>query len=211
VPQPVRKLFQARRERRIARRRNEILRAAAQVFAQKGYAATTTREIAAAADIAEGTLYNYFEGKRDILISIIEKANAPLERALRQAEHLEDRETIVALFERALNVSEKQLPFTRTLLSEAWMDDHIMKEFVQTRLHRVAQLLTTFIEEGIASGAIRAVDAETCTRLIMGMFAGLILPVMRGAEPPPSPDERRQMAETAVDLILYGLRPVPVK
>ena len=59
-----------RRERRIARRKKEILDAAARIFAEKGYANATTREIAEAADMAEGTLYNYFGGKRELLLAV---------------------------------------------------------------------------------------------------------------------------------------------
>ena len=44
--------FQARRERRIERRRQEIMEAAAQVFAERGYANATTKEIALVADLA---------------------------------------------------------------------------------------------------------------------------------------------------------------
>ncbi len=48
----------ARRERRIAARKEQILDAAAQVFAAKGFHRATTKEIAEAADVSEGTIYN---------------------------------------------------------------------------------------------------------------------------------------------------------
>lgn len=68
---------QGRRQRRVARRRQEILAAAARVFARKGYAGATTKEIAEEADVAEGTLYNYFGGKRDILRAVAVETEAP--------------------------------------------------------------------------------------------------------------------------------------
>ena len=77
--------LQARRQRRIERRRHEIVKAAAQVFAEKGYANTTTKELAEAADMAEGTLYNYFEGKRGILLAIF-KDEAEIEETLKNVE-----------------------------------------------------------------------------------------------------------------------------
>jgi AcrR family transcriptional regulator len=57
-----------RRQRQIAVRIEQILDAAARLFATKGFHRTTTREIAEAADVAEGTLYNYFENKNDLFI-----------------------------------------------------------------------------------------------------------------------------------------------
>ena len=57
---------------RRARRKTETLRrieeAGWQLFTTRGYEATSTREIAEAADIAAGTLFNYFPEKRSLLI-----------------------------------------------------------------------------------------------------------------------------------------------
>ena len=48
----------------IEARRTQILMGAAQVFAKKGFHKATTKEIAQAAGVAEGTIYNYFKNKR---------------------------------------------------------------------------------------------------------------------------------------------------
>ena len=61
----------ARRERRITARRAQILDAAAQVFAEKGFARATTKEIADAADVSEGTIYNYFGSKEDLVLAMM--------------------------------------------------------------------------------------------------------------------------------------------
>jgi TetR/AcrR family fatty acid metabolism transcriptional regulator len=50
----------------LLQRRREILTAAEKVFAAKGYAAATVDEVAAAAGVSKGTMYNYFENKRDL-------------------------------------------------------------------------------------------------------------------------------------------------
>src|SRR5439155_13828663 len=47
--------------------RERIIDAARQLFAAKGFEASTTRDIADAAEIASGTLFNYFATKEDIL------------------------------------------------------------------------------------------------------------------------------------------------
>jgi len=56
------------------RRREEIMRAAMQCFADKGYHHTTVGDIAQAAGIAHGTLYLYFEGKKALLFEFLEQA-----------------------------------------------------------------------------------------------------------------------------------------
>ena len=54
------------------RKRRRILRAAIDVFANKGYFAARMTDIADAADVADGTLYLYFEGKEHLLMSIFD-------------------------------------------------------------------------------------------------------------------------------------------
>jgi AcrR family transcriptional regulator len=66
-----------RRERRIAARKRQILQAAAQVFAEKGFNGATTREIADIADVAEGTIYNYFDSKEDLLSEMVHDLSQP--------------------------------------------------------------------------------------------------------------------------------------
>ncbi|MCK4858343.1 MAG: TetR/AcrR family transcriptional regulator, partial [candidate division Zixibacteria bacterium] len=152
-----RERFEERRQRRIARRRGEILAAAARVFADKGYANTTTRELADAADIAEGTLYNYFGGKREILLAIVNEAQDPIEAILQNASKLQEREDIVALVEKGIDIFASQLPFTRTLLMEAWVDDLILRDFVMDRLQRIGLQMQTFIARRIEEGIFRSV------------------------------------------------------
>ena len=88
-----RERFQQRQQRRIARRRERILAAAAGLFAQAGYASTTIKEIAEVADMAEGTLYNYFRGKREILLAIASETEAPMAAALGEMGEMSGRET----------------------------------------------------------------------------------------------------------------------
>lgn len=201
-----RKRFEERRQRRIARRRSEILAAAARVLADKGYANTTTKEIADAADIAEGTLYNYFGGKREILLAIAHEGQAPIEALLQDVHKLQGRDDIIALVESGLDVFMSQLPFTRTLLLEAWFDDVILQDFVLNRFQRVGQLVGAYIATRVGEGGFRPVDPSLTTRMVLGMFMGVILPVLRGVAPPPSPEERHTLAQAIVDLLLDGIR-----
>ena len=56
--------------------RERIIDAARQLFAANGFEASTTRDIADAAGIASGTLFNYFATKEDILASLAAEAVA---------------------------------------------------------------------------------------------------------------------------------------
>jgi hypothetical protein len=113
---------------------------------------------------------------------------------------------MIAMFEQAFDISEARLPFMRTVLTEAWVDDCILQEFLAVRLKRIHRRLQAYVGERIAAGAFRPLDPSLGARLAMGMFGSLILPALRGVAPLPSPAERRALAETMVDLLLDGIR-----
>jgi AcrR family transcriptional regulator len=50
--------------------KHRILQAAQRLFASRGYDGTTTRDLASAAGVAEGTLFRHFENKKAILIEV---------------------------------------------------------------------------------------------------------------------------------------------
>jgi AcrR family transcriptional regulator len=56
-----------------AKRREQLLDCAAELFASHGYARATTSELARAADITEPIIYRHFKSKRDLFIALIER------------------------------------------------------------------------------------------------------------------------------------------
>lgn len=76
-------------------KRERILRAAIDVFAQSGYFNAKVSEIARAAGVADGTIYLYFDGKEDLLISVFREHMRnyllSLERDLANINGAEDR------------------------------------------------------------------------------------------------------------------------
>lgn len=62
-----------RKERERLYKRKEIIDAASKIFAEKGFSAATLEEIAASAEFGKGTLYNYFSGKEEIYLAIIDE------------------------------------------------------------------------------------------------------------------------------------------
>jgi AcrR family transcriptional regulator len=56
-------------------RRSEIVKAAYRVLSERGYEATSIKDIAKAADIAPGLIHYYFATKEDLLVAVVEEAN----------------------------------------------------------------------------------------------------------------------------------------
>lgn len=67
-PSTRRQVFRLSRERRVA----DIMNAAREVFREKGYEDAPLSEIAERANVVEGSIYRYFDNKRDLLVKVIE-------------------------------------------------------------------------------------------------------------------------------------------
>src|SRR5438046_5904956 len=78
------------RERKKQRTRETIARAARELFAERGYHATTLPEIAEAADVSTRTIFAYFPSKEDILFSDFPSMREALEQALAERPDGED-------------------------------------------------------------------------------------------------------------------------
>ncbi len=72
-----------RRERHKARTREDLQRAARELFARQGFAATTVQQIADAADVSQRTFFRYFRSKEDLLVLDVAALFAAVERAVR--------------------------------------------------------------------------------------------------------------------------------
>jgi AcrR family transcriptional regulator len=193
-----------RRGRRILRQRKEIMDAAARLFALNGYAATTTKDIAAAADIGESTLYGYFPGKRDVLLAIFSQQAGEIDAFLAQIGALSGRDSFVEFGEAMIARIMDNAVTMRALIAEAWVSDEILNRYVIERLRHVNALLEKFVAERIAAGAFRPFDPATGARILTATFLSALLPALRGVEPPPTPAQRRVLAENVIDLLLYG-------
>jgi AcrR family transcriptional regulator len=167
-------MIETRRDRRIAARQAQILDAAAHVFSQKGYQNATTKEIAEMADVSEGTLYNYFANKRDLLIGVA-RAYADEIMADMSLIQPEGYENYLAQFmaNRFRRGRERRL-FMVFLHESRWNED-VRRYYVEEAMHHIIAQTEQNIRDLIAQGTLRDVDptiaARTMSATIMGFAA----------------------------------------
>ena len=195
---------QTRRERRIERQRITIMDAAAELFAQKGYQATTTRDISNAVDIGESTLYGYFSSKKDVLQAILSQQAEMVDALLAHIIELEDPQSFVNLVDLLMEKILTRTVYNRVLIAEAWTDDEVLQSYVIARWQPVMQTLKNFISMKVAKGIFRSIEPDLGARMIVGSFIAAILPVLRGVEPSPSPEQRHRLAIMIVETISNG-------
>jgi TetR/AcrR family fatty acid metabolism transcriptional regulator len=187
-------------------KRRHILEAAVVVFARTGFHKSRVSDVAREADVADGTIYLYFKGKDDILISIfeetmsemIERAQAvvagegdPLDRLHRFAiKHMENVET--------------HMPVAKVLLVELRLSHTFMTEYKPTRLQTYLDIIGALIIEGQESGVVRADINPTIAR--RAFFGALDEIAMQWILTPNARYGLRESAEQIADVFVRGLR-----
>jgi len=194
-----------RRERQVQRKKEEILAAATRVFAAKGFSAATTKDIANEVDIGESTLYNYFDSKREIMLAIMYEYKQLFDADFQEATAVASPEAFVELVDRTIDLFTSRAFFIRALIAEAWIDNDILENYVTARLQQISGILRDFFSQEIKSGLFRPIDPQLVSRFAMGMFFSLVIPVVRGVEPAPTPKDRRALAEAMVSVLIDGI------
>lgn len=200
-----------RRERRIERNRNMIMDAAIDIIAEKGFKNTTTREIAETADMAEGTLYNYFKNKDDILMSITERYISYKRNFNFNEDAANMMEFIASIYKgNASTVMEehsKEREVLIALLPELLTDQKLGKMYYE----RIVKPFLEAIEAGIISlkekGIAADYDEKILSRLLYGALIGFAVldinndPVTCNADS----DFRKQAGNAYIEVLGKGM------
>src|SRR5213593_1312878 len=185
-------------------KRERILRAAIDVFAQSGYFNAKVSEIARAAGVADGTIYLYFDGKEDLLVSIFRDHTRnylqSLERDLANVNRPEDRIRI------AIRHHLETLGRDRSLAIVAQVElRHSLKFMALLSQQEVADylgLLRKMVEHGQAEGSFRRnLHPQLVAKAIFGVLDEMVTSWMLSEKEYNLADSSEQVA----DLLLTGL------
>ncbi len=152
-------------------KRDLILKAATKVFAQNGYFQSQVADVARVAGVAAGTVYLYFKGKDDLLVSIFERSmNEALGEARAAiadvAEPADRLRTIARLHLERLG-RDKDLAVVFQV--ELRQSVKFMERFSETFLQDYFQLIRQAIGDGQQAGAFRTdISATTSTKIFFG-------------------------------------------
>jgi AcrR family transcriptional regulator len=173
------------RRQRVEARRAQIIDAAARVFAEKGFHRATTKEIASAAGVSEGTIYNYFDSKADLLIGIMARL-AELEQLdveLTQALQGDVKDFMIAISRHRLARIQRGQELLQAVLPEVLVDPELRQRFYRQYVLRIATLMEQYVQARIELGHVRPVDVPLTVRVVQGAFIGLLILRILGDEP----------------------------
>lgn len=191
--------------------RQKILDAAQHLLETGGLARLTTKELAAAAGCAEGTLFKHFRRKEDIIIAVVQE-NAPrFWDAVTRMGH-SDRTVEKNLEELALmciRFSEKLIPLGASLLGDAALLARHRKLNPGRGPKQTHELIADYIAEEQRAGRIDArIEPLSVALLLFGpCFHRVFVRQVVGRNPPPADDQK--FVTALVGTIMQGLAPRP--
>ena len=157
------------RARRRDRQRDAILRAAARLFRERGFADTGMRDIAAAADLSAANLYHYVDGKHDLLFycqdRALDRMLAATVTARRESASAADRLRIVCTAH--LQTLLDEIEGATAHLQIDSLPPALRDEIVKKR-DRYERALRRLIADGIAAGELVDSDPAIIARAMLG-------------------------------------------
>lgn len=157
-------------------KRDRIREAAIKVFSEKGYHEARADEIAQAAGVAVGTIYNYFENKEDILLDIFA---TEFEQRRRFYEELRRSglpvvEQIRRILEEHFAKLSKRRELMQVLLRERFESGRELRTELAQLYREIVGYVEELVREGIEEGRLRRCDPKITAHAIFGIFESVI-------------------------------------
>jgi TetR/AcrR family transcriptional repressor of mexJK operon len=151
--------------------RQRIIRAAAQTFADLGYARATTRVIAAAADVTEVTLFRHFGSKQNLFQAVLDSYSALPELTTRLEEQFtgDYHQDMLNLGRHFMGIMLQRRDAVRMMLCEA---DHFpeVRQALAQFPRRLRHMLADYLRGQIERGQVRDLHPELMAHAFWGMF-----------------------------------------
>lgn len=155
-----------------AERRAQIINVSKQLFSQKGFNGTTTKEIAQASGISEAMIFCHFASKEDLYTAIIDQRIQEVGDAFSdEALQAQDDERVFGDLARLILDKTSENPTMLRLLYFSALEGHQLSDIFYAN-HEIKKVmkLVDYIQLRIAEGAFRNLDPFLVARAFTGMF-----------------------------------------
>lgn len=194
------------RAQKSALTRSRIGREALRLFVEKGIAATTTRDIADAAGMSEGSLYRHWAGKDELAWELFRDSYADLARELRvvtRDKSLATADAIEAIISYLCGTFDEDPYRFHYLLTT----QHEFAHRIVGRMDSPIEELDRFLDAGMRAGDITRTDRSVAISLLIGPILQAAGFITHGRLK--GPLSRWQAGFVAAALSAFGLEPAP--
>jgi AcrR family transcriptional regulator len=186
--------------------RTRILKAALRLFARRGYDGTTTRDLAEAAEVAEGTLFRHFPNKKAILVEVATQGWIEiLTDLLTELSEMGSYKAVAQVMRRRMLHLHENADMLRVCFMEAQFHADLRDRIQAEVIDKMTDVAEAFFQTAMDQGIYRRMNAKMVARVFLGMFAVAGFSQDTILKPGASPAEIQEMAEGIADIFLNGV------
>jgi TetR/AcrR family fatty acid metabolism transcriptional regulator len=177
-------------------RRRAILDSAVRVFAEHGFFAARIRDIAAGAGVAEGTIYLYFEGKDDLLLTAFREKVNEFCAAARDVRGESFRDRLAHFIRLQFESIEADPALATVLLLESRQSSKFYGGAVRDVMKMYATAIDEMLAGGVRGGELReSLDVPLARRMLIGALEEIELEWLLGERSRPLGPSAPRVAE----------------
>ena len=193
-------------EQLVTARHNQILDAAITVFAEKGFARSTIKDVAQTAGIADGTIYIYFENKTALLLGILNRLNESDQREAQfeQAQEMDFETYFRSYLYQRITLMAGNTDVLQIILSEVLVNAELRQMYLQQVVEPTFVTGEKYFQQWIDNGTIKPLDLSLTLRAIASMALGLIMLRIMGDSQLQSKWD--QLSDVVTEIVLYGIK-----
>lgn len=186
--------------------RTKILQAALKLFAKRGYEATTTKDLAKSAGVAEGTLFRHFSNKKAILIEVATAGWVDiLTDLLTELSEMGNYQAVSQVMRRRMLNMRKNGDLMRVCFIEAQYHPELRESIQGEVISKMTDVAEAFFETAMEKGIYRPMNPKIVAKVFLGIFAIAGFSEETIMNPDASPKAMQEMAEGISDIFLRGV------
>lgn len=188
--------------------RTRILHAAQKLFARQGYDGTTTRDLASAAGIAEGTIFRHFPNKKAILIEVATQGWVEiLTDLLTELSEMGSYKAVAQVMHRRMLNLRENADILRVCFMEAQFHPELRDRIQAEVIGKMTEVAEAFFQTAMDKGIYRRMNPRVVAQVFLGMFTIAGFSQSTIMEEGASPKVMQDMAEGLADIFLNGVLP----
>jgi len=192
-------------QQRSAETRTHIMDAALKLFSQSGYNATGVAEICIEAGVSKGAFYHHFPAKQAVFLELLENWLKRLDMELASA-HENTQNTgqvfinMTSMIPGIFQSADQCLPMFLEFWAQASRDPAIWQVTIAP-YRRYRDFFAGLIEQGIADGTFKPVEAKIAAYMVVSLAVGMLLQGLLDAQSA----DWQQVATQSMQILMGGL------
>jgi len=152
-----------------------IIEAAVKVFSEKGFNGATTKEIAQAAGIAEGTIFRHFPSKSAILYFIVDYfipllGVESLKQTIDECQGLDQKTALKHIIQNRFETIAQGKDLMRIVLTETQYDASLRETYLDRVYKPILQIMSGFFQTRIEHGDFREANPRILSHLLISFI-----------------------------------------